>query len=116
MTETRKKTALERALVARLKAIPKGEIAAAAQAAGLDLGQIMRLRRGEHTDIRISTLDRLATGLGESVHNMLASADAFVVDDKATGIIVATPKKRLRNQRQLDKVAKVLLAAAAVVR
>lgn len=63
--------ALETALVARLKAIPDGKIAAAARAAGMDTTSLLRLRRGVSTNVRLETLGRLAAALGEPIGALL---------------------------------------------
>ena len=62
-------------LVARLRAIPDGQIASVAERAGMDATAIRRLRRGQATDIRLSTLERLARGLQESAEALIADPD-----------------------------------------
>lgn len=59
-------------LVQRLREIPDGQITSAAKRGGLELTQILRLRRGENTDVRLSTLERLAKGLGVTAASLIA--------------------------------------------
>lgn len=70
-----KSAAFQAALVARLRAIPDGQVTATAKRAGVPLTQLLRLRRGENTDVRLSTLERLARGLGELPGLVLSGRD-----------------------------------------
>ena len=63
-------TATER-LLERLRRIPAGEIAATARRAEMDPRHLQRLRSGESLQVWLSTLERLAQGLGESIGAML---------------------------------------------
>lgn len=59
-------------LVERLKEIPDGEISATARRSGLALQQLLKLRRGENTDIRLSTLVKIARGLGVTPASLIS--------------------------------------------
>jgi transcriptional regulator with XRE-family HTH domain len=60
-------SALEAALLERLKAIPDGRISETARRAGVSAQALFRLRRGESPDVRISTFVRLAAALDAPV-------------------------------------------------
>lgn len=59
------------ALHAAVSAIPDGDVSETARRADLALTQILRLRRGENLDIKISTLARLAQAMGRSTDELL---------------------------------------------
>lgn len=82
---------LQRALVVRLRAIPAGKLAATArrivraqggkdtdadfeQRTEAEKRQIQRLRAGDNTDVKLSTLADIARALGESPLEILAPA------------------------------------------
>jgi len=62
-------------LLARLKAIPEGEVAATARRAGLAHRHLSRLRAGGNLDVQLSTLEKLAQGLGTSIGAMLGEGE-----------------------------------------
>lgn len=55
---------LQELLLDRLRAIPEGAVAQTARAAGMPVRHIVRLRQGKSLDIRLSTLERIAAGVG----------------------------------------------------
>lgn len=63
-------------LVSRLRMIPDGEVAATARRAGVAYRQLMKLRAGQNADIRISTLEKLAQGIGTSMADLLGDDPA----------------------------------------
>lgn len=65
---------LQEIVVSRLRAIPDGEITATATRAGIGLHQLLRYRRGENADIRLSTLEKLCRALGEPPSKVLEAA------------------------------------------
>lgn len=69
----------ERALVDKLRAIPKGEVAEVARKAGLPLNHVLRLKRGMNTDVRISTYAKLAIALDPAGND----PDTLVLEDEA---------------------------------
>lgn len=92
------------ALHAAVAAIPDGEVSETARAAGLALTQLLRLRRGENLDIKISTLARLAQAMGKTADELLglqeppqnAAAEAAL---KKMAQMVADRRKRLERER-----------------
>ena len=73
MTPVPELTSAQAHLIARLKAIPEGGVHATARAAGINVRQLNRLREGKSPDVRLSTLERLATALGESIGQIVGS-------------------------------------------
>lgn len=63
------------ALLARVKAIPEGDVAATARRAGMPHRHLTRLRQGLSPDVRLSTLEKLAHGLGEPISALIGEKD-----------------------------------------
>jgi transcriptional regulator with XRE-family HTH domain len=97
-------------LVARLQAIPEGEIAATARRAGMNPRHLRRLREGKNADVQLSTLERLAVGLREPL--------GWVIDEGATPPPTPTPQPKKLDGRPLRRllrdVEKLALDARAV--
>jgi transcriptional regulator with XRE-family HTH domain len=84
--------------VARLKAIPDGQIAETARRAGMKDTQLMRLRRGENTDIKLSTLERLARGLQTPVSQLLTD-----LETNSGVTVVSESREEYRVDRRLTR-------------
>ena len=67
---------LQANLVKRLRSIPDGQVSETARRADMPLTQLLRLRRGESPDVKLSTLSRLARGLGIPPTELLADLEA----------------------------------------
>lgn len=102
-------------LHAAVAAIPDGEVSETARAAGLALTQLLRLRRGENLDIKISTLVRLAQAMGKSADELLglespppnAGAEAALrrVDQMMEDRRKQLEKEQAEVARQLERLA-----------
>lgn len=68
---TKAMTGVVEKLVGRLKAIPEGQIAQVARAAGIQPRHLRKLRQGKSPDVRISTLEALARGLSIPMAELL---------------------------------------------
>jgi hypothetical protein len=101
----------QNALLERLKAIPDGEVTSTAKRAGLPLRHLMRLRAGQSLDVRMSTLEKLAKGLGEPLGSLVTEAPPIMIafserepsDYRAPSPAPAPPKGD--DWHQLPKVA-----------
>jgi transcriptional regulator with XRE-family HTH domain len=102
VSEDKSVSRLHAALVARLKAIPDGQVSQTARAAGLQLRQLMRLRAGENVNVTLGTLERIARGLGKSPSELLKSLEesaGATYEQTPAGVLVVDQRKleRLRN-------------------
>lgn len=103
---------LQELLLERLKAIPEGAVAHTARAAGLPVRHIVRLRQGKSLDVRLSTLERLAAGLGVTAAELLTDPSVGGLTAAEIRSIAAPtkplptiPARKLRTlQRQVDRV------------
>lgn len=104
---------LQDVLVARLKAIPDGKISETARRAGMAPEALLRIRRGESTDVKLSTLERIAHGLGESPIVLLGGADrgpAPTAPPQAAAIDPKVVRRVIRKLRgAFDEVEKLAL-------
>ncbi len=65
---------LQEALVDQLKKlIPKGEVTRTAKRAGLTMEFLLKLRKGAHTDVKLSTLQSLASAVGVSPQHLISA-------------------------------------------
>ena len=109
-------TPAQTALHDRLRAIPAGQVSATARAAEIALRQLNRLREGKNLDVRLSTLEKLATALGQAIvigpgAEMIAAATTERAP--ADAVLDARTKRRLR--RQLEAVAAAAEKAMALI-
>jgi transcriptional regulator with XRE-family HTH domain len=63
------------ALLARVTAIPEGDVAATARRAGIPHRHLTRLRQGISPDVRLSTLEKLSQGLGEPISALIGEKE-----------------------------------------
>lgn len=100
-------TRLEAALVERLRAIPDGQITKTAARAGLPLRHLVRLRKGENVDVRLSTLERVAKGLECSAAELITSLSREVHAPGVAGVLKgATAVKAARAPEGLVRLSR----------
>lgn len=109
--EVRTPLPVHEALRARVNAIPEGQVSQTARDAGLDLTQLLRLKRGEALDVKLSTLSRLASALGEPIGQALGETGEAT---PARGAIL-NPKVASRIARNLAEATRRLALVSADV-
>ena len=111
LVESTKNQAPTEALRAALRAIPDGQMTATSNRAGISLTQLLRLRRGERLDVRISTLARLARAMGKS-------ADELLGLEKPDPVRAIAERDRLSDEaaaRVRRKVEKIVADSTALI-
>jgi len=99
------------ALRAALLSIPDGQVTETANAAGLALSQLLRMRRGENLDIKISTLTRLAQAMGRTTDELLGLREPSpntVAEAALRKVAELMEERRKRLEREKERVEKQL--------
>lgn len=99
------------ALQVRLKAIPPGDVARVARESGIGDRRMRSLREGKSLNVQLDTLGALADALHESISQMLGEGDA-----PRAPIPTVTPGRVSVDQRQVERLARLLAEAGAVLR